>query len=428
MLDISGEDLTIEDVVSVARNGLEVSTLSPTVRSKMQHSRDWIERAVDSDREAIYGVNTGFGKLATTRIHKEQARLLSRKIVLNCLSGVGPPLGEDVVRAMMLIRANALSKGHSGIRPEIVDTMIQMLNAYVTPWVPSQGSLGASGDLIPLAHMAVVFTQGPEPEDSNSGQAWYKGEWLAGETAMERAGLQRHILEAKEGLALTNGTSMMCAFLALGLYDTINIIRHAEVANALSMEALLALSSALDPELHQVNRQPGQTDTAHNLRSLLSGSTLVDSDPDRIQDAYSLRCTPQVYGPIRDMLAFLKERANAAINAATDNPLIFVDPQNPSKGKVISGGNFHGEGPSLWLDTLAMHVAEIGGISERRIFRMLTPELNAGLPSMLVQTPGLDSGLMMPQYTAAALVSENKVLAHPDSVDSIPTSGNQEDQ
>lgn len=428
MLELTGDRLTIHDVISVARNRDVVAPLSKDVRAKMEISRDWIKQAVDSGQQTIYGVNTGFGPLATTRIPKEQTRSLSRKVILNCLSGVGDPIPLDVVRALMLIRANTLVKGYSGIRPEVVETLLEMLNANLIPWVPSKGSLGASGDLIPLAHIAVVLTKAPDNlEDDASGQAWYHGELMRGDQAMEKAGLQRHVLEAKEGLALTNGTSMMGGFAALGIYDGMNLVRHAEIAAALSMEALLALSSPLSAELQVINNQPGQIVTANNLRRVLSGSDLIDSDEERVQDAYSIRCTPQVYGPIRDMIDFIEGRVTAAINAATDNPLVFVDPENPENGRAISGGNFHGEGLALWLDTLGLSLAEIGGLSERRVFRLITPELNAGLPAMLVETAGLDSGLMMPQYTAAALVSENKTLAHPDSVDSIPSSGNQED-
>jgi histidine ammonia-lyase len=241
---------------------------------------------------------------------------------------------------------------------------------------------------------------------------------------MRRAGLERIVLEAKEGLALTNGTNFMVAAAALALHDGEILVRTAEIAAALSIEALLGISAALAESLQAVNRQPGQIQTAANMRSLIEGSQLVNSDPDRIQDAYSLRCTPQVIGPVRDTLVFIRDRVNDALNAATDNPL-FLDGKN--KREAISGGNFHGQGPAMWLDFLGIALAELGGISERRTFRMTTPELNGGLPSMLVPTSGLDSGLMMPQYTAAALVSDNKTLAHPDSVDSIPSSANQED-
>jgi len=423
MIEPNGDSLTIEEVVAVARHNMPVAPLSESVRARMQASQQWVEEMVYRSDRVIYGVNTGFGSFARQRIAPEQTRKLSRNLILSCAAGVGAPLPVEVVRATMLIRANIFAQGRSGIRPLVAQTLMDMLNAGVTPYVPGKGSLGASGDLAPLAHIAVVLTRDVEEGDGGySGQAYYKGELLTGAEAMTRAGIPRLIPEAKEGLALTNGTTFMVAAGALAVHDAENLIRHAEIAAALSLEALLGLSDAFHPALHEANRQPGQIVTAANLRALTSGSRLMDSRPDRVQDAYSLRCTPQVLGPIRDALAFLRERFTAALNATSDNPLIFLD-----QGRAISGGNFHGQGMALWLDFLGIALAEAGGIAERRIFRLLTPELSDGLPSMLVPTGGLDSGLMIPQYTAAALVSDNKTLAHPDSVDSIPTSANQED-
>ena len=419
MPKIIGEDLTIRQLVDVARRGEQVDALDKATTDRMQASATIVEEAVTSGQSPIYGVTTGFGPLATVRIDPEQVQSLSRNVVLSSMVGVGPPLGEDIVRAMMLIRLNTFAKGLSGVRPLLAETMLNMLNAGVTPYVPSKGSLGASGDLAPLAHIAAVVSAGEH--DDESGQAWFGGELLSGAEAMERAGIDRVVLEAKEGLGLTNGTNFMVAAAALGLYDANNLLLHAELAAALTFEALLGLTAALDERLHVANGQPGQIQTARNMKRLLIGSQLVDSDLGRVQDAYSLRCTPQVLGPIRDMLGFLNERVGAALNAATDNPLFF------DGGNSISGGNFHGQGPALWLDTLSIAVAQMATISERRTFRMTTPELSNGLPSMLVKSGGLDSGMMMPQYTAAALVSDNKVLSHPDSVDSIPSSANQED-
>ena len=419
MPKIIGEDLTIRQLVDVARGGAQVDALDKATTDRMQASATIVEEAVTSGQSPIYGVTTGFGPLATVRIDPEQVQSLSRNVVLSSMVGVGPPLGEDIVRAMMLIRLNTFAKGLSGVRPLLAETMLNMLNAGVTPYVPSKGSLGASGDLAPLAHIAAVVSAGEH--DDESGQAWFGGELLSGAEAMERAGIDRVVLEAKEGLGLTNGTNFMVAAAALGLYDANNLLLHAELAAALTFEALLGLTAALDERLHVANGQPGQIQTARNMKRLLIGSQLVDSDLGRVQDAYSLRCTPQVLGPIRDMLGFLNERVGAALNAATDNPLFF------DGGNSISGGNFHGQGPALWLDTLSIAVAQMATISERRTFRMTTPELSNGLPSMLVKSGGLDSGMMMPQYTAAALVSDNKVLSHPDSVDSIPSSANQED-
>ncbi len=425
-LTITGDDLSIEDVVAVARDGGPVEPLGAPVRERMEASRRWVRDAVERGDEVIYGVNTGFGSLASTRIAPDETRLLSRNVILKCVVGVGADLPADLVRAMLLIRANSLAKGHSGVRPLVVETLAGMLNRGVVPRVPGKGSLGASGDLAPLAHIAAVATRGPSTgEEDYSGEAWYDGELLTGAEAMRRAGLERPSVEAKEGLALTNGTAMMVAAAALGVHDAERILGHAEVAAALTMEGLRGLTRALHPGLHEANGQPGQVRTAARLRRLLRGSSLVDSDLDRIQDAYSVRCTPQVLGPVRDVLAFLRGRIQAALNAAADNPLILPDADGSLR--AVSGGNFHGQGPALWLDMLGIAVADVANIAERRIFRLLTPELNAGLPAMLVASRGLNSGLMAIQYTAAALVSDNKTLAHPDSVDSVPTSANQED-
>ncbi|MFQ5688903.1 MAG: histidine ammonia-lyase [Gemmatimonadota bacterium] len=419
-------DLTIEDVVAVAREGRTVPAPDETVVARMEETRSWVDAAVRGDGAAIYGVNTGFGSLATRRIAPEETGLLSRNVILKCLVGVGPPLPPDVVRAMLLIRAASLARGFSGVRPAIVGSLIEMLNRGVTPIVPSKGSLGASGDLAPCAHIAAVATRAPDTAThDHSGEAWYEGERLSGEEAMRQAGIERFPTGPKEGLALTNGTGQMVASGALALHDAEELVRHAEIAAALSMEALLCLSSPLHPALHEANGQPGQIRTAAHLRRLLAESRLIDTASERVQDAYSIRCTPQVLGPIRDTLAFLRHRFTGAINAAADNPLIFPSPNGDYE--AVSGGNFHGQGPALWLDILGIAVAEAAGLAERRTFRLLTPELSGGLPAMLVHAEGLNSGLMAIQYTAAALVSENKTLAHPDSVDSIPSSANQED-
>ncbi len=431
MIELTGETLTIEDVVAVARQGARIAPLSKTIRHRLQRSHDWVRATIQQDGNVVYGVNTGFGSLATQQIALEQTRQLSRNLVLTCVSGVGRPLPAEIVRAMMTIRASMLAKGHSGVRPLVAQTLVDMLNAGVTPLVPRKGSLGASGDLAPLAHIAVVMTRDTDDieddDTSYSGQAWLDGELLSGAEAMTRAGIDRLVLEAKEGLALTNGLDFMSAAGAVAVHDAENLVRHAEIAAALSLEALLGLSAAFHPALHAASGQPGQQKTAANIRTLVEGSQLIDSRPERVQDAYSLRCIPQVLGPIRDALDFLRQRFTVALNAATDNPLIFLDLPDDASGRAISGGNFHGQGPAMWLDFLGIALAEAASIAERRIFRLLTPELSGGLPAMLVPTSGLDSGLMMVQYTAAALVSDNKTLAHPDSVDSIPSCANQED-
>jgi histidine ammonia-lyase len=426
MIELSGETLTIEQLAAVARAHAPVAALSAEVKARMQRSYDWVERSIHANGKALYGVNTGFGSLANKQISASEARQLSRNVIVLCVCGVGKALPEDVVRAMMLIRANMLAKGHSGVRPVVAETLIAMLNAGVTPLVPEKGSLGASGDLAPLAHIAVVMTRDLEDGDGGfSGKATYQGELMSGAEAMYRAGIARLVLEAKEGLALSNGIDFMAACGALAVYDAENLLRHAQLAAALSLEGLLGLRAAFDPAVHRVSGQPGQQKVAANLLSLSRGSQLLDSAIGKVQDAYSLRCTPQVLGPAVDTAAFVRARFSAAINAATDNPLIF-DAEDGGL-RSISGGNFHGQGPAMWLDFLGIATAEAADIAERRIFRLLTPELNGGLPAMLVRNSGLDSGLMMVQYTAAALVSDNKTLAHPDSVDSIPSCANQED-
>ncbi len=427
-LELGGDSLTIDEVVAVARHGATVKQVSGAIRERLQAGRQWLEAALQREGTVIYGINTGFGPLASQKIELAEMRLLSRNVILACISGVGEPLPADVVRAMMVIRASTLALGHSGVRPVVVDTLINMLNAGIVPYVPKKGSLGASGDLAPLAHIAVIFSRDPESSDDEggySGQAWYKGQLMEGAQAMSLAGIPRIVLESKEGLALTNGTTMMAAMGALAVFDAANLLRHAHIAAALSLEALQGVSAAFSAPLHAANQQPGQIRSAAIIRRLIQGSQLIDADATKVQDAYSLRCIPQVLGPAQDALDFIALRMKGALRAAVDNPLIFLD--DSGDGRVISGGNFHGQGLAMWHDFLGIGMAEVGSIAERRIFRLLTPELSGGLPSMLVTGSGLDSGLMMSQYTAAALVSDNKTLAHPDSVDSIPSSGNQED-
>ena len=455
MIEIDGHSLTIEQIVRVARAGEQLGPLSDEVVASMTRSRDWLAGVIERDERTIYGVNTGFGPLASRRIRPGEARRLSYNLVLNCAAGVGDPLPVEIVRAMMLIRANSLAKGLSGVRPLVAETLAGMLNRGVTPEVPAKGSLGASGDLAPQAHVAAVLLDEPEEPGGTagassagdgrtasgvggggdradgdgpvySGFAVYGGERLEGAEAMRRAGLARVRAEPKDGLALTNGMDFMLATAALTVFDAESVIEHAAISAALSLEAVCALSAAFHPALHEAAGQPGQIAVAARLRTLLEGSKLIDTEPGRVQDAYSLRCVPQALGPSRDVVAFLSKRIATAINAASDNPLVFVDLPG-EEPRTISGGNFHGQGPALWLDLLGIALADVGGMSERRTFRLLTPELSGGLPSMLAENGGLDSGLMVAQYTAAALVSDNKTLAHPDSVDSIPSSANQED-
>lgn len=422
---IDGESLTIEQVVAVARYRAEVQPLDARVIQRMAESANWVKEVVEADRQAVYGVNTGFGPLARERIKREDTRALSYNVVVTCGVGVDNPLPEEVVRAGMLIRANSLAKGYSGVRPVLVDTLIQMLNAGVTPVVPSKGSLGASGDLAPLAHIAMALAETPPGLPEDSGFAVYQGERLTGHEALARAGIDPVLLEAKEGLALTNGATVTAGMACLAAHDAWNLVRNAEVALAMSLEALCGFTDAFEPYPHRVRGHAGQRETAQNVWELVAGSQLVNSQPDKVQDAYSLRCGPQVLGAVRDALRFITSTVGTEINAASDNPLIFMEMERANK--AISAGNFHGEPLAFALDLLGIITAEVASISERRTFRLTTPELSDGLPSMLVVRPGLYCGYMMPQYTAACLVSDNKTLAHPDSVDSIPTSANQED-
>jgi len=425
VLALDGENLSIGDMVAVARGAREVSLLSQDVVDRMVPSADWVQDIVKRDTLTVYGVNTGFGPLATERIGPEDTRTLSYNVVVACGVGTDEPLPEEVVRAAMLIRANSLVKGFSGVRPVVVDTLIRMINAGVTPFVPAKGSVGASGDLAPLAHIAMVLCETPAGRADDSGFAFYEGHLLSGREAMARAGIPQVTLEAKEGLALTNGATVTAGMACLAVSDAWNLVRNAEIALAMSLEALLGFTDAFDERPHKARGHRGQMETARNVRSLVEGSELVDSLPAKIQDAYAIRCAPQVLGAVRDALRFIASTVATEINAASDNPLIFMDLER--ENKAMSAGNFHGEPLAFAMDFLGIVVAEIASIAERRVFRLTSPALSDGLPAMLVKNPGLNCGYMMPQYTAAALVSDNKTLAHPDSVDSIPTSANQED-
>ena len=424
-LIIDGQSLTLEDVMAVARpRSHRPVRLSETARARVAESRAWVDRVADTGEPTVYGINTGFGVFSTRHIPIEQAGRLSRNLIISHAIAVGEPLPEEVVRAAMLIRANTLAIGHSGIRLETLETLIAMLNAGVHPVIPSQGSLGASGDLAPLAHLAQVLSRDPDDDELFCGEALYQGERLTGCAAMARAGLARRVLGAKEALALNNGATFSAALAALAVGDAEHLLDKSLVALAMSLEALRGVSRAYDAHLHAARKQLGQMAVAAKVRELLAGSTLIDAT-DRVQDAYSLRAAPQVLGAVKDSIAHVRSIIERELNAATDNPLIFLDLEG--ENKALSGGNFHGEPIALAMDFLSIAASEMASISERRIARLLDDKLNDGLPAMLVEHGGLDSGLMMAQYTAASLVSENKVLAHPDSVDSIPTSANQED-
>jgi len=420
-ISIDGNHLSLKDVERVARFH-EPVVLSPEAVNRIQDSHRRLNDIVATDR-VVYGINTGFGIFAERRIPRKDSAILSRNLILSHAVGTGEPFPEEVVRAAMLIRANTLAKGYSGVRLEIVETLLEMLNRGVTPVVPSQGSLGSSGDLLPLSSMALVFTTDEKDEEDDSGWAYFSGKRMSGKKAMELAGLPRIRLGPKEGLALNNGATFSAAVAALAVCDAEKWLHLSHAALAMSLEALLGCSAAFDPRIHQVRGHPGQLKVAQAILSLTQGSSLINL-AGRVQDAYSLRCAPQVVGAAWDTLEFVREIVSREINAATDNPLLFED------GDVLSGGNFHGEPIGMAMDYLAIAMSEVAAISERRIFRLTDGKLNGGLPPMLVDTveaAGLNSGLMMPQYTAASLVLENQTLATPDSVHSLPTSGEQED-
>jgi histidine ammonia-lyase len=416
---LSGNDLTFPQLYDVALRGEHVQ-LTASAIERMNASRAVVDRLVASG-ETAYGINTGFGKLASVRISAEQVRQLQVNLVRSHGCGVGAPLSEPETRAMMLLRANALAKGLSGVRPSVVETLCKMLNAKVHPVIPSQGSVGASGDLAPLAHLAQVVI--------GEGRAVFRGEILPGGEAMRRAGISAVALEAKEGLSLLNGTQGMLALLSLALREADNLVDTADVAAALSLDALRGSPGAFDARIMHARAYAGAATTARNLAHLNEGSQIREShrasekDP-RVQDAYSLRCTPQVQGAVRDSLAQAREMASVELNSATDNPLVFV--RDAKSGDIVSGGNFHGQPLAMAADQVAIAIATLGGIVERRIEQMTNP-LTSMLPAFLTPEPGLNSGLMIAQVTAAALTSENKTLATPHSVDSISTSGNQED-
>ena len=420
---LTGRDLTFAQLEEVALGGGKVS-LSLTAAERMKASRAVVDRLLESGKTA-YGINTGFGKLASVRISPEQVRQLQVNLVRSHACGVGEPLSTAETRAMMLLRANALAKGLSGIRPVIVETLCAMLNAGVHPVIPSQGSVGASGDLAPLAHLAQVVI--------GEGRAEFRGQMIGGAEAMKQAGVAPAALEAKEGLSLLNGTQGMLALLCLALREADLLADTADVAASLSLDALRGSPGAFDARIMQARAYAGAAKTAQNLARLNEGSQIREShrsmekDP-RVQDAYSLRCTPQVHGAVRDALKQAREIAQVELNSATDNPLVFVRDagQASGEGDIVSGGNFHGQPLAMAADQVAIAIATLGGISERRIEQMTNP-LTSLLPAFLTPEPGLNSGFMIAQVTAAALASENKALAAPHSVDSISTSGNQED-
>jgi histidine ammonia-lyase len=412
---LTGDDLRIDDVWAVAYDQASAA-LSDDARTKMRAARELVERAAHGTSEHTYGINTGFGRFVSKSIPEEQTEELQLRLLRSHACGVGDPYPAEIVRAAMLLRANALAKGTSGARIQTVELLLECLSRDVVPRVPSRGSVGASGDLAPLAHLALPLV--------GEGEAMHDGDLLSGADALAAAGLEPTRLAAKEGLSLINGTQFMAAYGALGVVRARRLTQVADLACALSLEALQGSRTSFLPQIHALRPLRGQTAAAANVLRLIEGSAINEAHKwcDRVQDAYSLRCAPQVHGAARDLLDYVEGTVAVELNAATDNPLVLVDDE-----LLVSNGNFHGQPVAFALDALAMASSELANISERRVERLVNPNLSGGLPAFLTSDGGLNSGFMIPQYVAASLVSENKVLCHPASVDSIPTSAGQED-
>ena len=413
---LTGDDLTLEDVWAVAVEGTAPAPLSESAREQMRAARGVVEQVAHGAHEHTYGVNTGFGRFVSKQIPEELTEELQLRLLRSHACGVGEPYPDAVVRAAMLLRANALAKGNSGARVETVELLLACVERGVLPYVPARGSVGASGDLAPLAHLALPLV--------GEGRAFYDGELIDGGDALARAGLEPVRLVAKEGLSLINGTQFMAAQAALALVRARRLAQAADCACSLSLEALQGSRNSFLPQVHALRPLRGQGAAARNVLRLLDGSAIIESHRwcDKVQDAYSLRCAPQVHGASRDLLDYVEYTVTTELNSATDNPLVLVE-----DGLLVSAGNFHGQPLAFSLDALAMAVSELASISERRLERLVNPNLSDGLPAFLTTDGGLNSGFMIPQYVAASLVSENKSLCHPASVDSIPTSAGQED-
>lgn len=412
-LFLDGELLNIEDFISVTR-GMRQVALTKEAEEKVNKARALVDRYVEESR-VVYGITTGFGEFSKVHISKEDTEDLQTNLIVSHACGVGNPLAEDIVRGVMLLRVNALSRGYSGIRLSTINVLVDMLNKGVHPIIPEKGSLGSSGDLAPLSHMVLVML--------GYGEAIYKGERMPGKEAMDKAGIETIRLTSKEGLALINGTQVMTSVGAHTVADGINLYKLCNIACGLTSEGLNGITDAYEPMTHIIRRQTGQIQAAQALLKVLEGSKNTTRQGDlRVQDAYALRCVPQVHGASHDCLEYVRGKVELEMNAVTDNPIILVD-----EDRVISGGNFHGEPMAQIFDYLKVGLAELANISERRLERLVNPALSNGLPAFLTAKGGLNSGFMIVQYSAASLVSENKVLAHPASVDSIPSSANQED-
>lgn len=426
---LDGKSLSLEDVVAVSAGHVAVG-VADDVRARLARARALVDELARGD-EPHYGINTGFGALAEKKIPKDKVALLQRNLIESHAVGVGTPLPLPVARALLLLRAATLAVGHSGCRPVVLDTLVALLNAGVGPCVPMKGSVGASGDLAPLAHTALLLLgQGDAFVRTSHGPA----QRISAAEALSLANASPIVLEAKEGLALINGTQAMTAQGIHALVEAERLCLLADIIGALSLDALQGTKAAFDPRIHRARPHPGQLQSAKNLVALLEGSAIMESHKDcgKVQDPYSLRCMPQVHGATRDTLAHVRAVLTREINSATDNPLVFLDGDYADGGAgvgddVVSGGNFHGQPVALVLDFLAIATAELANISERRIEQLVNPALSSGLPAFLAPDPGLNSGFMILQVTAAALINENKVLCHPASVDSIPSSANRED-
>jgi histidine ammonia-lyase len=407
------DGMTLEQLVNIARQGAHVK-LTGGSENRLRKSRQLVDTWVD-DEKTIYGITTGFGALSDVVISKKDTRKLQENILMSHAAGVGDPLDEPSVRAIMALRIKDLARGYSGIRLETVEHLAALLNWGVWPVIPEKGSVGASGDLAPLAHLALVLI--------GQGEAIYKGQRMSGRQALSKCGLKPIQLEAGEGLALVNGTQVMTAIGGLAIHDALNLSKMTDIAAAMSLEVLMGSRTEFNKRIHQIRPHPGQADAADNMERLVQNSEIITSHEDcsRIQDAYTLRCSPQVHGATKDAVNYCRKIIETEMNSSTNNPIIYAENQD-----FLLGGNFHGQPVALALDFLSMAVSELANISERRIERLVNPMLS-GLPAFLVSDGGLNSGFMIAQYTAAALVSENKVLCHPASVDSIPTSANKED-
>lgn len=412
MYQIDGKNITFRDVYKIANSTISVN-LSNFAKQKVEKAKELLEEAL-KNKETIYGVTTGFGAFKNTPITTDEIQKSQTNLILSHAVAIGKPLCDKIVKAIIFLIANHLAKGYSGVRSTVIDSLLQMINKGVYPLVPEKGSVGSSGDLAPSAHIALVFL--------GEGEANYKGKRYSGHDLLVEAGIKQIKLEPKEGLSLLNNTATMTALAVFALAETEKLLKIADIAGALSVEAHRGTTKAYDKDIHRIRPQKGQIRVAKNLRRLLVKSTMVDNF--KTQDQYSLRCIPQVHGAVRDAFEYAKRIVNIEINSVTDNPLIFTE---NGLTKIISGGNFHGEPIAIVMDTLGLAVSELANISDRRVASILDPNMNNGMPAFLIENGGINSGMMILQYTTAALASENKILAHPASVDSIPTSANVED-